>query len=83
MAKYLVQISPDPFDFVVADDSNIDQASRGAHHVGKQDEHEPQGEEQGPAAMSSKDGSHGYGLCYYCGGGSYTHYCDDCRRYID
>lgn len=83
MTKHLLQIGPDPFDFVVADYSNIEQASRGAHCIGKQNEHLPQGEEQGPAAISSKDDSQGYGLCYHCGGGSYTHYCDNCRRYID
>lgn len=83
MSKYLVQISPDPFDFIVADDSNIEQASKGAYYVGNQDEHKPQGEGWGEAATSSKDGSQGYGICYHCGGGSYSHYCDNCRRYID
>ena len=83
MSKYLVQIGPGPFDFVIANDSNIEQARHGAHYVGKEGEHKPQGEQQGPAAVSSKDGSQGYGLCYQCGSGSYSHYCDSCGTYID
>jgi hypothetical protein len=36
MSKYLIQISPDPFDFIVVDEELVDQASKGAYYVGKQ-----------------------------------------------
>lgn len=40
-------------------------------------------ERESNAAISSIDGSQGYGLCMCCGGGSYSHNCDNCGAYID
>lgn len=33
MKKYLVQISPDPYDIIIVDEGNIESAKQGAHYI--------------------------------------------------